>query len=198
VVAGRQGLVFLFALGELATWRMLATEPAIPCDAPFGQPGPPVPRKRLQELLDGAGLPARITHLAWSARIRLQHRIASGCRQGRVFLAGDAAHSHSPAGAQGMNTGIHDATTWAGSWPSRPDAASTTTATAHCWTRTRGTTLGGSRAWSPRAYSAPDCAGNTGTARYRWRLRRSPSLMPAPATGCPIRTSPSTAAPAPA
>lgn len=110
MVAGRQGVVFLFALGELATWRMLATEPATPSDAPFGQPGPPVPRARLQDLIDGARLPARITHLAWSARIRLQHRIASDYRQGRVFLAGDAAHSHSPAGAQGMNTGIQDAT----------------------------------------------------------------------------------------
>lgn len=110
VVASRQGLVFLFALGELATWRMLATEPTTPSDAPFGQPDPPVPRERLQELLDGAGLPARITNLAWSARIRLQHRIASGYRKGRVFLAGDAAHCHSPAGAQGMNTGIQDAT----------------------------------------------------------------------------------------
>jgi 2-polyprenyl-6-methoxyphenol hydroxylase-like FAD-dependent oxidoreductase len=109
VVAGRQGLVFLFALGELATWRMLATEPATPSGAPFGQLSPPVPRERLQELLDGSGLAAGITDLAWSARIRLQHRIATGYRQGRVFLAGDAAHSHSPAGAQGMNAGIQDA-----------------------------------------------------------------------------------------
>ena len=39
-----------------------------------------------------------------------------------MFLAGDAAHIHSPAGGQGMNTGIQDATTWAGSWPRWPRA----------------------------------------------------------------------------
>ncbi|HEX6286885.1 MAG TPA: FAD-dependent monooxygenase, partial [Acidimicrobiia bacterium] len=41
--------------------------------------------------------------------VRLQHRLADRYRRGRVFLAGDAAHVHSPAGAQGMNTGIQDA-----------------------------------------------------------------------------------------
>jgi hypothetical protein len=40
---------------------------------------------------------------------RLHHRAAVRYRSGRVFLAGDAAHIHSPAGAQGMNTGIQDA-----------------------------------------------------------------------------------------
>jgi len=39
----------------------------------------------------------------------LAHRQAARYRSGRVFLAGDAAHVHSPAGAQGMNTGIQDA-----------------------------------------------------------------------------------------
>ena len=41
--------------------------------------------------------------------IRPRHRLASHFGVGRVFLAGDAAHVHSPAGAQGMNTGIQDA-----------------------------------------------------------------------------------------
>jgi 2-polyprenyl-6-methoxyphenol hydroxylase-like FAD-dependent oxidoreductase len=40
---------------------------------------------------------------------RLDHRQAVHYRAGCVFLAGDAAHAHSPAGAQGMNTGIQDA-----------------------------------------------------------------------------------------
>lgn len=43
------------------------------------------------------------------SRYRLHHRVAARLRTGRVFLAGDAAHIHSPAGAQGMNTGIQDA-----------------------------------------------------------------------------------------
>jgi hypothetical protein len=42
-------------------------------------------------------------------QVPLQHRLAATFRSGRAFLAGDAAHVHSPAGAQGMNSGIQDA-----------------------------------------------------------------------------------------
>ena len=109
VVVERQGLVFLFNIGERATWRMLATRRAGDDRQPFGQPGPPVPQDQLQQLVDEAGLPAQITEVAWSAQVRLQHRIASRFSRGPLFVAGDAAHVHSPAGAQGMNAGIHDA-----------------------------------------------------------------------------------------
>lgn len=44
----------------------------------------------------------------WTSRFRLQTRIASSFSSGRVFLAGDAAHAHSPAGGQGLNTGVQD------------------------------------------------------------------------------------------
>ncbi|SDJ86966.1 2-polyprenyl-6-methoxyphenol hydroxylase [Cryobacterium psychrotolerans] len=109
VVAGRRGLLFLFAIGERATWRMLATRAAGESRHPFGQPGPPVPRDQLQALVDDAGLPARITEVAWSAQVRLQYRLATHFRRGALFIAGDAAHVHSPAAGQGMNTGIQDA-----------------------------------------------------------------------------------------
>jgi 2-polyprenyl-6-methoxyphenol hydroxylase-like FAD-dependent oxidoreductase len=52
---------------------------------------------------------ARIASIAWMSRYRVAHRIAAAYRRGRVLLAGDAAHQHSPAGGQGMNTGIQDA-----------------------------------------------------------------------------------------
>lgn len=45
----------------------------------------------------------------WFSTYRVHHRVAAQFRHGRVFLLGDAAHIHSPAGGQGMNTGIGDA-----------------------------------------------------------------------------------------
>jgi 2-polyprenyl-6-methoxyphenol hydroxylase-like FAD-dependent oxidoreductase len=51
---------------------------------------------------------ARVRDVVWSSRFRVHHRIADRYRAGRIFLAGDAAHVHSPAGGQGMNTGIQD------------------------------------------------------------------------------------------
>ena len=45
----------------------------------------------------------------WFSTYHVHHRVAESFRRGRAFLLGDAAHIHSPAGGQGMNTGIGDA-----------------------------------------------------------------------------------------
>jgi 2-polyprenyl-6-methoxyphenol hydroxylase-like FAD-dependent oxidoreductase len=51
----------------------------------------------------------RLHEPEWSSLWRANMRLVDRYRAGRVFLAGDAAHVHSPAGGQGMNTGIQDA-----------------------------------------------------------------------------------------
>lgn len=68
----------------------------------------------VQRLLDERGPKARravVEEVVWGSRFRVHHRLADTFRRGRVLLAGDAAHVHSPAGGQGMNLGIEDAVT---------------------------------------------------------------------------------------
>jgi 2-polyprenyl-6-methoxyphenol hydroxylase-like FAD-dependent oxidoreductase len=65
----------------------------------------------VQEILDtrvGSGVFV-VTDVIWGSRFRIHHRVADTYRAGRLLLAGDAAHVHSPAGGQGMNLGIQDA-----------------------------------------------------------------------------------------
>ncbi|HZN82750.1 MAG TPA: FAD-dependent monooxygenase [Mycobacterium sp.] len=85
-------------------WRVMA-----PAPTEFGdQPAP-------EAIVDylGARLAAEaggsIRSTIWTSTFRIHRRLADTYRRGRILLAGDAAHIHSPLGGQGMNTGIGDA-----------------------------------------------------------------------------------------
>jgi len=54
-------------------------------------------------------LKVKINKVNWFSTYHVHHRVSDHFRKGRAFLLGDAAHIHSPAGGQGMNTGIGDA-----------------------------------------------------------------------------------------
>jgi 2-polyprenyl-6-methoxyphenol hydroxylase-like FAD-dependent oxidoreductase len=104
--AGEIGILLFFPLGRPASWRMLAMHPSLQGRREPAQPS----LKELQALADAfTSGSVRLHDPVWQTYFGLQHRHATGYQAGRIFLAGDAAHVHSPAGAQGMNTGIQDA-----------------------------------------------------------------------------------------
>jgi 2-polyprenyl-6-methoxyphenol hydroxylase-like FAD-dependent oxidoreductase len=107
---GRPGMLFFFPLGRPAPWRMLGMRPQEPGGSE-GEPAMSEPSLAdLQAIADAfTDGTLRLRDPIWLTYFRLHHRHAARYRVGRVFLAGDAAHVHSPAGAQGMNTGIQDA-----------------------------------------------------------------------------------------
>ncbi len=73
-------------------------------------PGEPVSVESMQRIVDERGPKGvRITDPVWESVFRVHARHANDFQLGRVFIAGDAAHIHSPAGGQGLNTGIQDA-----------------------------------------------------------------------------------------
>ena len=107
-----RGVAMFFPLRRPTTWRVIAMAGA---DEGGENRAPSADVRELslaelQSMVDApTGGAVRVRDPAWLTRFRLHHRQTASYRAGRLFLAGDAAHIHSPVGAQGMNTGIQDA-----------------------------------------------------------------------------------------
>ncbi len=101
------GVMAAFPMPGEARFRIITI---VPRDmAPPGEiPTPTL--EQLQEVVSRlAPIPLRLADARWTSGYRLHRRGVPRYQEGRVLLAGDAAHIHSPAGGQGMNTGIQDA-----------------------------------------------------------------------------------------
>ena len=96
------GFLFLFPLGRPAGWRMISIRERGDDSA--------LDTASLQRIVDRfSDGEVTVRDPQWISTFRLSHQIAEYFQNGSVFLAGDAAHVHSPVAAQGMNTGIQDA-----------------------------------------------------------------------------------------
>ena len=100
----KDGVFVMFPISP-GRYRLLANLP------PSGEVHPPTPTlEQVQAMTDRRGPPGMTAFdPIWLAGFRINGRKVSSYRWGRAFLCGDAAHVHSPAGGQGMNTGMQDA-----------------------------------------------------------------------------------------
>jgi len=102
----RDGVVLLPAFGDgwyrAVIWGRRREH--VPLEVPVGIEEVRESLRRMAEV------DLKVVEMRWSTRFLSERRQAERYRVGRVFLAGDAAHVHSPLGALGMNTGIQDAT----------------------------------------------------------------------------------------
>mgnify|MGYP002402060034 CR=1 FL=1 len=98
----KSGVFVLLPMQGERAWRLLTVRER-------GDEGAEPTLEEFQRRAEASGLTARFSNPRWLTRFRLHHRGVDRYRHGRVFVAGDAAHIHSPAGGQGMNTGIQDA-----------------------------------------------------------------------------------------
>lgn len=107
IFLGSTGLMAMFPLKQ-DTVRLVASRPP---DLLNGREAGSDPTEDDFKYLVSRMIPgeAELHDATWLASFRLHHRGVDTYRKRRLFVAGDAAHIHSPAGGQGMNTGIQDA-----------------------------------------------------------------------------------------
>jgi len=98
------GTLMMAPLPGERRWRMLDTVDVDPGGTPAA-----IAERFSRKLTAGVGSPVRVEEPGWVSVFTAQQRMVPRMRAGRVFVAGDAAHVHSPASGQGMNTGIQEA-----------------------------------------------------------------------------------------
>ena len=109
---GKRLAVFFPLPGGNAVGRILVMDPNVqdPHAGVEKQGGSDVPLAEVQGALrEASGIDFTLSEPRWTSRYRVHHRGVDRYRVDRAFVAGDAAHIHSPAGGQGMNTGLQDA-----------------------------------------------------------------------------------------
>ncbi|HUR31764.1 MAG TPA: FAD-dependent monooxygenase [Saprospiraceae bacterium] len=99
-----QNFVAFFPMKGASNYRVLGTLPD-----KFSQDDTITFRDIEKTVLETIGIPIQFEKVNWFSIYKLHHRRVDDFRKGNIFLAGDAAHIHSPAGGQGMNTGLQDA-----------------------------------------------------------------------------------------
>lgn len=98
------GALMLFPFPEAGTWRLLDTTGE-------GDPSDPaqIARQFSTKLTQALGRETVVEPPSWVSRFTIQQRAVPAMHVGRCFVSGDAAHVHSPASGQGLNTGVQEA-----------------------------------------------------------------------------------------
>jgi 2-polyprenyl-6-methoxyphenol hydroxylase-like FAD-dependent oxidoreductase len=105
VCLARDVFVAFFPMPGKDRYRIVGTFP----ENKEEEPGEVLYEEIEREIKEQAKLKLEISDVRWFSLYKVHSRRVNKFSEGRCFLAGDSAHIHSPAGAQGMNTGIQDA-----------------------------------------------------------------------------------------
>lgn len=109
-LSGDDAHIFTSREGIFACFPMPGGHVRLIASKAAGTANEPPSLVEIQELIDSRGpAGAQVQEVMWSANFFVHARLVDSLQDGRKFLVGDAAHIHSPALGQGMNTGIQDA-----------------------------------------------------------------------------------------